>query len=63
MSEFGNPPLVRDVDDARHINVASPAALTIRVTDARLLGPNDAAVGNTILFFAGVIRFGQDGNA
>jgi hypothetical protein len=58
---FGSRPLVRDVDDARHINVASPTALVIRVRDARPLGAAGAVAGNALGLFAGTIRFGQDG--
>jgi len=63
MGEFQNPPLVRDVDDSRRINVATPRALKIVVTDARQLAPTLSIGGNTLLFFSGLIRFGQDGNA
>jgi hypothetical protein len=63
MGEFQNPPLVRDVDDSRHINVATPHALKITVTDARQLAPTLSTGGNTLLIFSGLIRFGQDGDS
>jgi hypothetical protein len=62
MSNFQNPPLVRDVDDARRINVATPRALKISVIDARQIAPTVSTGGNTLLVFSGLIRFGQDGD-
>lgn len=63
MADFQHPPLVRDTGDARHINVARPAALTITVHDAQQLVPTVTMGANTVLLFAGVIRFGQDGDS
>ena len=63
MATFQNPPLVRDVDDSRRINVATPCALRISVSDARQLVPTGAAGANTLLLFSGMIRFGQDGDS
>jgi len=62
MGEFQNPPLVRDVDDSRRINVATPSALKITVTDAQQVSPPLSIGGNTLLVFSGLIRFGQDGD-
>jgi hypothetical protein len=62
MSDFQNPPLVRDVDDSRKINVATPRALKISVSDARQIAPIVSNGGNTLMFFSGLIRFGQDGD-
>jgi hypothetical protein len=63
MAAFQNPPLVRDVDDSRRINVASPYALKISVRDARQIPPTAGTSGNTLLLFSGIIRFGQDGDS
>jgi hypothetical protein len=63
VATFQNPPLVRDVDDSRRINVATPCALRISVSDARQLVPTIAAGANTLLLFSGMIRFGQDGDS
>jgi hypothetical protein len=63
MASFQNPPLVRDVDDSRRINIATPGALTISVSDARQLVPTVATGANTLLLFSGMIRFGQDGDS
>ena len=60
MSDFQNRPLVRDVDDARGLNVASQRALKISVTDARELSGTISSGGNTLMIFSGLIRFGQD---
>ena len=63
MATFQNPPLVRDVDDSRRINAATPGALTISVSNARQLIPTVAGGANTLLLFSGMIRFGQDGDS
>ena len=63
MATFQNLPLVRDVDDSRRINVATPSALRISVSDARQLVPTGAVGANTLLLFSGIIRFGQDGDS
>jgi len=63
VATFQNPPLVRDVDDSRHINVATPCALRISVSDARQLVPTANPGANTLLLFSGMIRFGQDGDS
>ena len=63
MATFQNPPLVRDVDDSRRINVATPCALRISVSDARQLVPTANPGANTLLLFSGMIRFGQDGDS
>jgi hypothetical protein len=63
MATFQHPPLVRDVNDSRRINVATPGALSISVSDARQLVPTVAVGANTLLLFSGIIRFGQDGDS
>jgi hypothetical protein len=63
MSDFQNPPLIRDVDDSRRINVATPRSLKISVSDARQIAPTPSSGGNTLLCFSGLIRFGQDGDS
>src|SRR5262245_4210836 len=62
MAGFDQPLLVRDVDDARRINVANPRALKITVADAGQSTPVRETGGNTVLLFAGTVRFGQDGD-
>jgi len=63
VATFQNPSLVRDVDDSRRINVATPCALRISVSDARQLVPTANPGANTLLLFSGMIRFGQDGDS
>ncbi len=63
MSSFNNRPLVRDVDDARRINVATPRTLRISVSDARQLVPTLSSGGNTLFICSGYIRFGQDNDS
>jgi hypothetical protein len=64
MPDFQNPPLVRDVADARSINTASPRALLIAVRYARQLAATGSFKdGDTLMIFSGLIRFGQDGDS
>lgn len=60
MVAFQNRPLIRDVQDARRIEVAEPRALQISVRGGRQLAPTLAGSGDTLLLFSGLIRFGQD---
>jgi hypothetical protein len=63
MADFQNPPLVRDVNDARHLHAATPRTLKISVSDARQVAPALSTAGNTLLLFSGLIRFGWDGDS
>jgi hypothetical protein len=60
MGEFDNPPLVRDVGDARKIEVALPRTLQVSVDDVRQVFPPSEMTGNQLLISTGAVRFGQD---
>jgi hypothetical protein len=61
MADFDKTPLVRDVDDARRIQVALPRTLQITVGNVRQVFPPGDGTGNQLLIMTGAVRFGQDG--
>jgi hypothetical protein len=61
--DFQKPPLIRDVNDSRHIDAATPRALKFSVSYARQLTPSNFTIADTVMMFGGLIRYGQDNDS